>query len=89
MKAILCILLILCLCVSASAKKAMPTTPVNINTADATTLCTLPGVGAKKAAALIAYRTKTPFKEAKEIDTVKGIGPKMLAMMLPYIKVKD
>ena len=89
MKTILCILLICCLAVSATAKKALPKEPVNINTADAKILMTLPGIGAKKAQAIISYRTKTPFKAPGEIDNVNGIGPKMTAKMLPYIKISE
>src|SRR5713101_6566969 len=43
--------------------KMTATTPVNINTADEATLKTLPGIGAKKAQKIIAYREKNgPFK---------------------------
>lgn len=49
---------------------------VNINTADASTLDTkLNGIGAKKAAAIITYRTAHGgFKSLEEIKEVPGIG---------------
>ena len=47
---------------------------VNINTADAELLQTLPGIGQAKAAALIRYReTNGNFKTTEEIMKVPGI----------------
>lgn len=47
---------------------------VNINTADADTLCTLPGIGEAKAKSIIAYREKNgPFKSTEELTKVSGI----------------
>ncbi|MGB3917492.1 helix-hairpin-helix domain-containing protein [Thiothrix litoralis] len=51
---------------------------VNINTADAAALDSLNGIGAKKAEAIIAYRTEHgEFKTLEEIKEVPGIGDKM------------
>lgn len=52
--------------------------PVNINSADAATLdAAMKGVGAKSAAAIVAYRSKNgPFKRVEDLANVKGIGPK-------------
>ncbi|MGD8526962.1 MAG: helix-hairpin-helix domain-containing protein [Thioalkalispiraceae bacterium] len=54
--------------------------PVNINTADASTLAAnIKGVGEKKAQAIIHYRkTNGPFKRIDDIVKVKGIGAKLL-----------
>ncbi len=47
---------------------------VNINTADATQLMTLPGIGEAKAAAIIAYREENgPFAAPEDIMNVSGI----------------
>src|SRR5262245_40905389 len=46
----------------------------NINTADATQLSLLPGVGTVRAHAIIAHRQKAPFRTVEEIVKVKGIG---------------
>ena len=47
---------------------------VNINTADADALCTLPGIGEAKAKSIIAYREKIgPFKSTEELTKVSGI----------------
>lgn len=50
--------------------------PVNINTADATTLAAnLNGVGAAKAQAIVEHRQANgPFKSADQLASVKGIG---------------
>ncbi|HHI93651.1 MAG TPA: hypothetical protein ENK04_09100 [Gammaproteobacteria bacterium] len=55
-------------------------TPVNINTADASTLAAeLNGVGAAKAAAIVAYRESNgPFKQLEDLLQVKGVGEKIL-----------
>ena len=49
---------------------------VNINTADAALLDTLPGIGPAKAAAIIEYREANgPFSAIEDIQNVSGIGP--------------
>ncbi len=54
--------------------------PVNVNTADATSLAReLRGVGMAKAEAIIAYRQKNgPFKSADDLVKVKGLGKKLI-----------
>ena len=52
---------------------------VNVNQADLSQLETLPGIGAKKAQAIIDYRTANgSFHSLEDLGKVKGIGPKML-----------
>lgn len=47
---------------------------ININTAQAEELCTLPGIGATKADAIIAYRSEHgSFKQIEDIMKVTGI----------------
>lgn len=61
---------------------------VNINTATAAELMELPGVGAKKAEAILNYRSQHgAFKRVNDLDQVKGIGAKMLAKMKPYVSL--
>lgn len=52
---------------------------VNINTADAAALETLPGVGPALAARIIAWRDENgPFRSVDELTAVSGIGEKTL-----------
>ena len=54
--------------------------PVNINTADASTLAkALNGVGPAKAKAIVSYREKNgPFKSADQLAMVEGISQKLI-----------
>jgi competence protein ComEA len=52
---------------------------VNVNTASATELETLSGIGEVLAAEIIGYRTENgPFASVDELDEVSGIGPATL-----------
>lgn len=81
---------LLILVISASsfaATKSLPTSPVNVNTAEKAQLMTLPGVGDAKADAIIAIRSERPFKSTEDLLAVKGIGEKMLEKLTPYVTV--
>lgn len=60
---------------------------VNLNTATEEELCTLPGIGEKKAKAIMALRTKQPFLRVTQLLQVKGFGPKTLTRLKPYLTV--
>lgn len=47
---------------------------VDVNTASAAELAGLPGIGASKAAAIIAEREKKPFASVDDLVRVRGIG---------------
>ncbi len=62
---------------------------IDPNTASADELQRLPGVGPVIAQRIISFRSKTgPFEDADELTAVKGIGPKKLAKMKPYIALR-
>jgi competence protein ComEA len=61
---------------------------VNINTADAAALDTLPGVGPSTAAKIVADRQANgPFATPDDLGRVPGIGPKKLEQLKPAICV--
>jgi competence protein ComEA len=63
-------------------------TIINLNTASLAQLASLPGVGKKKAAAIMEYRTKNgKFKSVDDLVNVKGIGKKMLQKLKGQVKV--
>ncbi len=62
---------------------------VNLNTADLEQLQLLPGVGEKRAAAILDLRkTKGSFKSVEELTEVKGVGDAMLERLRPHLAVK-
>ncbi len=63
---------------------------VNINTADAALLDTLPGIGPTYAARIVDYRTAHgPFARIEDIQNVSGIGPSTYAKIQPFITVGE
>lgn len=76
----------------AQASKPAKSTPapqsVNINSATATELEALPGVGLATATRIIEYRQKVGgFKKIEDLMNVKGIGEKMFLNLKPLIVV--
>lgn len=66
-----------------------PTKLVNINSASATELTTLPGIGEKIAQAVIDHRTANgPFKATEDLKNVKGIGDAKFEAIKDMITVK-
>jgi competence protein ComEA len=64
--------------------------PLNLNTADAETLQTLPGVGPALAERIVAYRWEHgPFRTAEELLRVPGIGPKRWERVRPIVRVAE
>ncbi|MDQ0090270.1 competence protein ComEA [Paenibacillus anaericanus] len=59
---------------------------ININTAGLAELQDIPGIGEKKAQAIVDYRnTHGAFTSVSDLIKVKGIGDKMLQKMKPHI----
>ncbi|HYD41277.1 MAG TPA: helix-hairpin-helix domain-containing protein [Anaeromyxobacter sp.] len=52
---------------------------IDLNRAGVTELMRLPGVGEKRAQAIVAARAKQPFRKPEDVLVVKGIGPRWLA----------
>jgi competence protein ComEA len=61
---------------------------VNINTADAVQLVTLPQIGPKMAQRILDYRKGNGgFKRVQDLMKVKGIGEKVFAKLQPLITI--
>ena len=71
---------------SADAKAAG--TVVNLNTATASQLEALSGIGPKMAQRIVEYRQKNgAFKKVEELMNVKGIGEKSFLKLKPQLTV--
>jgi competence protein ComEA len=62
--------------------------PVDVNTADATTLAReLDGIGMSKAQAIVEHRkAHGPFKSPEDLARVKGIGQKTVEQIRPNLR---
>jgi competence protein ComEA len=62
--------------------------PIDVNQASAAELSLLPGVGPSLAAAIVADReSRGAFRRPHDLDRVRGIGPAILARILPHVTV--
>ena len=63
---------------------------INVNSASADELDTLPGIGPSKAAAIIQHREENgPFADLNALDAVPGIGPATLANLSALVIFED
>lgn len=73
---------------SQSTQEPVQQEKININTASKDNLLSLPYIGDVKAQAIIDYRTANgPFATVDDLVNVKGIGPKTLEKLRPFITV--
>jgi competence protein ComEA len=74
---------------SAGANVAGPAAnQINLNTATATQLESLPGIGAKTAQRIIEHRQKNgSFKKIEELMNIRGVGEKSFLKLRPLITV--
>lgn len=61
---------------------------LNIATAQADEFALLPGIGPKKAEAIVAHRAEHPFQKVEDLIEVKGIGPKMFEKIKAYLTIE-
>lgn len=61
---------------------------INVNTAGVEELATLPRVGPVLAQRIVEWRGQHgKFQRVEELDAVDGVGPKLLAALLPLVRV--
>jgi len=63
---------------------------INPNTAEAASLVRLPGIGPKRAEAIVEYRgtadsDRSAFRRTADLENIKGIGPKTSRKMQPWL----
>jgi competence protein ComEA len=74
--------------IAGSSTGAQPARLINLNTATASELDSLTGVGPSTAKAIIAYRTKKgSFSKVEDLLNVPGIGPAKLAALRDQVTV--
>jgi len=72
----------------AAQTSASAGTPVNLNTASASQLEGLPGIGKAMAERIVEYRQKNgSFKKAEDLMNVRGIGEKNFLKLKPLVTV--
>lgn len=69
---------------AASPEKAR----VELNSATVAQLCTLPGIGPKRAALIIERRARRPYTRPTQLLEVRGIGRKTLRKIRPFIRIE-
>jgi comEA protein len=71
-----------------ASKEKPPAAVVNINTATAAELQTLPGIGAATAARILEYRQKNGgFKKVEDLMNIRGIGEKSFLKLKPLVTI--
>jgi competence protein ComEA len=70
-----------------SKKAAELTSPIDVSTADASQLMRLPGIGPVLSQRILDERARKPFQSVADLRRVKGIGPKTLEKIAPFITV--
>ena len=58
---------------------------INPNTAPAASQMRLPGIGRVRAMDILASRKTAPFGNAADLERVRGIGPKTVEKIKPYV----
>lgn len=73
----------------AGSKSAAPTSPLNVNGANAAALATLPGIGTLLARRIVAYRRLNgPFASVDELADVAGMTQSRVDRIAPYLRVE-
>jgi competence protein ComEA len=82
----LCFALLFCL-LGSSLAHAIEPVPVDVNNATEQQLEQLPGIGPKKAQAIVLLRKKKPITRLTQLMEVRGIGKKTLERLKPFLRI--
>ena len=78
----------ICLLLCSFANAQTPNSPINLNSATATQLETLPGIGPGLATRILEYRHKHgPFKRPQDLIIVRGMSAKRFRQLAALIRV--
>lgn len=69
------------------SRKVAPAAKVDLNRATAEQLRTIPGVGPTMTTRILDARREKPFRAVDDLRRVKGVGPKTLEKLRPYVEV--
>ena len=73
---------------TAKASTATASAPINLNTATAAQLDSLPGIGKATAERILEYRQKNgSFKKVEDLMNVRGVGEKSFLKLKPLVTV--
>ena len=73
-----------------AGREAQEAQRVDLNTASATELETIPGIGPAMAQRILDWRREHgPFVRVEDLLNVRGIGTKTLDKLRPYIRIGD
>ena len=61
---------------------------VNVNTASPEELQRLPGIGATLSQRIVDHRVISPFQDVEDLREIRGIGPKTMEKIRPFVRVK-
>jgi competence protein ComEA len=74
-RAIAAALVLLAAAPAVAAKKPLgPAERIDVNRASVVELMRLPGIGRKKAEAIVAHRARAPYRRLEDLLTVKGVS---------------
>lgn len=78
-----------CLPARGAQRKPGPVHPLSLNRASAAELQQIPGIGPKRAAAIVRFRQKSgPFRRVEDLLAIRGISRKLLEKIRPYVFVE-
>ena len=72
-----------------AAKKLGPSERIDLNRASAAELMRLPGIGKKRAQAILAHRARRPFRRLDDLLAVRGISARWLDRVRGHLVVTD